>query len=255
MPFRISFRPHVDVSDTRLADNMAASSAYPRVEKGVHPHAVAVVGGGPSLLGRLDELRAWPGDIWAINSMPDWLEARGIDSVLFSVDPKPFASKAKRAILASTCHPSVFEGRDVRMFDMLEHATDGVIGGVTTASRAPALALRMGYPGVAFFGCDSDFGEIGHVSSGAYQDEELLIVRANGAEFITAPDFLLQAENLALLMRTFPDYVVNKSDGLLAALLADEEWTTVAVSDALKKKLIETNGDSGLYDEPYEVKR
>lgn len=252
MPFRISFRPFVDVSDTRLAENMAASSDYPRVEKGMHPHPVAVVGGGPSLLGRLDELRTWPGQIWAINSMPDWLAARGIDSALFTVDPRPFESKAKRAVLASTCHPSVFAGRDVRMFDMLEHAPDGIIGGVTTASRAPALALRMGYPGVAFFGCDSSLTGAEHVATGPYPGIERLLIRANGTDYVTDPELLMQAQNLAQVMRTFPDFFVNKSGGLLAALIEDEDWTTVGVSDALKKKLIETNGDSGLYDTPYE---
>jgi hypothetical protein len=255
MPFRISFRPHVDVTDTRLADNFSASKGLPRVSRSSHAHPVAVVGGGPSLLGRLDELRSWPGEIWAINSMPDWLAARGIDSVLFSVDPKPFASSAKRAILASTCDPSMFSGRDVRVFDMIERAEDGITGGVTTATRAPALAFRMGYPGAAFFGCDSDFGDIGHVSTGAYPDEDLLVIRANGADYITSPDFLMQAENLAQLMRTFPDFIVDKSGGLLSALVADEEWTTAAVSDALKRRLISENGDSGLYDQPYEVKR
>lgn len=254
MPFRISFKPFVAVSDERITANLAASKGYPRITRGVHTHPVAVVGGGPSLLGRLDELRSWPGDIWAINSMSDWLKARGIDSTLFTVDPAPFKSGASKAILASSCHPSLF-GRDVQVFDMIEANPEGITGGVTTASRAPALVIRMGYPGAAFFGCDSDFGGIGHVSTGVYPDEELLIIRANGSDYTTSADFLLQAENLATVMRTFPDFYVNKSGGLLAALLADEEWTTVAVSDALKRKLIETNGDSGLYDEPYRAEQ
>jgi hypothetical protein len=63
---------------------------------------------------------------------------------------------------------------------------------------------------------------------------------------------VMQAESIAQLLRTFPAYFVNKSEGFLAAMVADEQWTTVAVSAALKKVLIDTNGDSGLFDKPYE---
>lgn len=218
----------------------------------MHLHPVAVVGGGPSTLARLEELRGWPGEIWAVNSMADWLQERGIESTLFTVDPAPFHSKAKRALLASCCPPDVFVGKDVRVFDMSAHAEDGITGGVTTAARAPALAVRMGYPGVAFFGCDSSFADVAHVAHSDYAEYCMLIVRANGADYKTIPDFIMQAESLAQLIRAFPDYFVCKSDGLLPAMVADENWTTVAVSDRMKKVLIETNGDFGLFDRPYQ---
>jgi hypothetical protein len=251
-PFRISFQPYTGVSDARLAECLESAKGYERAQRGVHSHPVAVVGGGASVLGHLDELRSWPGDIWAINSMADWLKERGIDSTLFTVDPAYFDSKADKALLASCCHPDVFRG-EVRVFDLLEHAEGGVIGGVTTATRAPALALRLGYPGAAFFGCDSSFDGDAHVAHRDYAHYPLLIVRANGADYTTLPDFVMQADDLAQLMRTFPDFFVCKSGGLLPAMVADKDWTTVAVSAAMKQKLIETNGDSGLYDTPYEA--
>jgi hypothetical protein len=250
-PFRISFAPYVDISDDRLAGNLEAAKGYERVQRGVHAHPVAVVGGGASLLDHLDELKGWPGEIWAVNSMADWLGARGIKATLFSVDPAWIEVKAQSALLASCCHPCMFEREDLRVFDMLEHADGGIIGGVTTAARAPALAVKLGYPGVAFFGCDSSFADLSHLSHNDYADYPMLIVRANGSDYKTIPDFVMQAESLAQLIRTFPDYFVCKSDGLLPAMVADEQWTTVAVSAALKQKLIETNGDSGMYDEPY----
>lgn len=250
-PFRIAWVPVVNLSEQRLAACLEAAKGYPRAQRGVHPHPVAVVGGGPSLISRLDELRHWPGEIWAINSMADWLNERGIPATLFTVDPAFFASKTQKRLLASCCDPAMFTPETL-VFDMLEHAEDGVTGGVTSATRAPALALRLGYPGVAFFGCDSSLEDTGHVAIADY-DEPALIVKANGRTFKTGPEFLMQAENLAQLIRTFPDYFDNRSDGLLPAMVADEQWTTVGVSAAMKRILIETNGDSGLFDTPYEA--
>lgn len=252
-PFRIAFNPKVDISDERLSAHLEFTKGLPRVGRGVHPHPVAVVGGGASLIAHLDELRDWPGEIWAINSMADWLAERGIDSVLFSVDPAPIASNAPRALLASCCEPAAFNRSEVRVFDMCEHDADGVVGGVTTASRAPALALKLGYPGCVFFGCDSSYTDVLNLAHNDDANNERLIVRAAGKDYQTRPELLMQAENLALLIRTFPDFFVNKSEGLLAAMVQDEDWTTVAVCARLKDKLISTNGDIGLYDKPYEV--
>jgi hypothetical protein len=252
LPFRIQWTPVVDLSEERLAARMEAAKGLHREQRGVHPHPVAVVGGGPSLVQHLDELRQWPGEIWAVNSMADWLGEHGIDATLFTVDPAYLDAKTQKRLLASCCDPEMFT-HETRVFDMLEHAPDGVTGGVTSASRAPALAIKLGYPGIAFFGCDSSFEDnMGHVALTSY-DEAALIVKANGRTFQTVPEFVMQAESLAQLLRTFPAYFVNRSDGFLAAMVADEQWTTVAVSAAMKKALIDANGDSGLYDKPYEA--
>jgi hypothetical protein len=250
-PFRIAWTAYVDFPAQRLSARLEAAKGLPREQRGVHPHPVAVVGGGPSLLHHLDELRTWPGEIWAVNSMADWLAERGIDATLFSVDPSYFESKTQKRLLASCCDPAMFT-EQTRLFDLAEHAEDGVVGGVTTAARAPALAIKLGYPGVAFFGCDSSYEGSVHVAHEGY-NAPALIIRANGRTFETIPGFVLQAESIAQLLRTFPDYFRNHSDGLLAAMVADDQWTTVAVSAALKKVLIETNGDSGLFDVPYEA--
>lgn len=251
-PFRIAWTPVVALSEQQLFARMEAAKGFPRVRRGVHPHPVAVVGGGPSLVRYMEELMAWPGDVWAINSMADWLGERGIDATHFTVDPVFLESKTQRRLLASCC-PSEMFTPETEVFDLLEHAEDGVTGGVSSAARAPALALKMGYPGVAFFGCDSSFEDTAHVAHSDYANLPMLIIKADGRTFRTLPELVLQAESLSLLIRTFPDFFVCKSDGLLPAMAADDQWTTVAVSAALKQKLIEANGDSGLYDEPYEV--
>jgi hypothetical protein len=249
-PFRIKFCGYTGTPDAQIAAHLEHAKSYPREGRGLHLHPVAVVGGGPSVARRLDELRQWPGEIWAVNSTADWLADRGIGSTLFSCDHSHIPSRAKKAVLASCCHPAMFEGREVRVFDMSDDAPDGVIGGNTTASRAPVLALKLGYPGVAFFGCDSSFETSDHVDRND-QFPKQVIVHANGADYRTYPDFLVQAECLADLVRGFGGYLVNKSDGLLAAMVADAGWEVVAVSAALRESLNATNGDEGIYDEPY----
>jgi hypothetical protein len=52
-----------------------------------------------------------------------------------------------------------------------------------------------------------------------------------------------------------PELFQSRSGGLLDAMTADPDWHVVAVSTALRAHLIEINGDTGLYDAPYEVKR
>jgi hypothetical protein len=250
-PFRLDFIPIVGITHEQAMARVAlAHERYPLAQRGEHKHPVAVVGGGPSLLDRLEELRGWLGDIWAINRTADWLQERGIDCTLLMIDPADIPSKSPKALLASACHPNVFEGKEVRIFDCGEHSEDGVIGGTTTAGRAPMLALKLGYPGVALFGCDSSFDTFDHVDRHeTYPD--VLMIRANGKDFKTYPELQMQAACLAEVVRELPMYAVNKSGGLLEAMVADPAWEVVAVSDNLKHALIDINGDSGIYDQPY----
>src|SRR5687768_7965317 len=73
---------------------------------------LAVVGGGPSAFSHLEELRNWPGKIWAINGTHKWLVDNGINPIFFSVDPGEelieLADGVKQAVLASHCDPGVF---------------------------------------------------------------------------------------------------------------------------------------------------
>lgn len=250
IPFRIKITPVVELNGEAVWQRIALNDGRPLAQRGDHKYPVAVVGGGPSLLGRLDELRSWPGEIWAINSTCDWLLDQGIEATLFTVDSAPLETRAKKAILASWCVPELFDGRDAVMFHLSEHAEGGIAGGTTTATRAPMLAVKLGYPGVHFFGCDSSFEDKDHVDRHEGRAEQV-IVRANGKDYKTAPDYILQLESLTMLIDMAPDVFVNKSGGLLEAALADRNWEIVAVSEGLKAHLIDQNGDTHLYDKPY----
>jgi hypothetical protein len=251
IPFRIKFVPVPGTSDTASRRNGVLAALFPRAERGEHVHPVAVCGGGPSLNEHLQELKDWPGDVWAVNATADYLLERGIDCTMITVDGMVKTTGAKKRLLATNCDPALFH-EDVRCFALLEFEEGGVPGSSTTASRAPALALRLGYPGVVFFGCDSSFEDRTHVDRHEEQ-EEALYVRANGRDWLTHPEMVMQAEALSALLREFPDRFQSKSGGLLDAMTADSEWSVVAVSDAYKRNLIEQNGDIGLYDAPYKA--
>jgi hypothetical protein len=247
--FRLQFKsvPGHDGETARL--NIAASAGFPRVKSEKRSHPVAVVGGGPLL--DLEAVRKWPGDIWAINSTADYLLDRGIDCTFFTTDPYPhFKTTAVKRLLASHCDPSVFTG-DVQIFDTSDELPGGVLGGTTTATRAPLLAIQMGYPGVVFFGCESCFGATSHIDRDCERTKaSLVIVRADGRDWITSPQMLLQAQELGWFIRN-TDVFQEQSGGLLRAMLHDDEWEVVGVNAAMKAHLIEVNGDSGVFDAPY----
>jgi hypothetical protein len=247
-PFRLEFIPVPGATYSESVRNVNLASGVSRVKPGQHEHPVAVCGGGPSLDAHLDELRAWPGDIWAINKTADYLLDRGIDCTMFTVDGLVKSTSATKRLIASNCDPALFEG--AQCFGLIEYESDGVPGGTTSAGRTPALALRLGYPGVVYFGCDSSFVTRSHVDRNERLDHAL-IVRADGSDHLTHPELCMQAECLSEVLREFPDVFQSRSGGLLDAMTKDTQWSVVAVSTALKAHLIEHNGDDGIYDAPY----
>jgi hypothetical protein len=193
---------------------------------------LAVVGGGPSAIDHVEELRIWPGDIWAVNGAWAWLHKRGIESTLFAIDAHPIVckwttaedgAKPKRAILAMTCDPQVFDLLSETEITAVSHGRDQLRGGSSTAALAPHLAAIIGHSSVTFFGCESSYA-MGRTH--AYQHEtrdEQIIVSSDGCDYLTAPDFLLQANELAAFINEFPEYLSEKSGGLLTAMRNDQK--------------------------------
>lgn len=235
---RIDFKPLGCATPETVREHIQQNSGLPRAQRGEHKFPVAVVGGGHSLIEHLDELRSWPGDIWAINSTADWLLDKGINCTLISLDPSPITTNAEKLLLASCCE---HKERAV-IWEMAEHHEGGVLGGVTTACRAASLALRLGYPGVVYFGCEGSFpvDEKTHVN----KDDglkTLLIVRA-GKDYCTHPELYMQCESLSQLIREFPQFYSERCGGLLRGMVEHPDWEIVAVSSDLKEHLKEYNG-------------
>lgn len=251
--FRLDFRPRCVLPDDRLRENMELSARFPLAQRRDRICPLAVVGGGPSTARQIDELRAWKGEIWAINYTATWLKSFGIESTFYTIDPLPFRVRvdANKALLCSVCDISNFDHEEVETFHVSELHEDGILGGVTSATRAPALALKLGHKEVHFFGCEGSFVGSDHVDRHE-DDGNALVIRTGGRDFLTYPEYLMQGEYLAGVIRAFPSVFKDRSGGLLAALIEDpDDWEVVAVSSRFKASLIEQNGDIGLYEGHY----
>jgi len=250
---RLNLIERCNTPDKQLAKNVRWSRHFPRV-RWAHKEEVlkyppcAVVGGNPNIENRLAELREYERqgrDIFAINDTAGYLSSQGIPCFMFAIDASPVLYKSgilvKGAIFATRVHRNQFKafGEDmVATFDMAEDTKmGGVTGGPTAACRAPMLFLRMGYKGVWFYGVDACFYDLTHVSGEqtvAY--DNMIIVRANGQDFLTNASLLIQTEWLVDNIRKHPKFLINRSGGLIEAMLADDNWEVRAIGEDLKKQ-------------------
>jgi len=213
-----------------------------------HTRRLAVIGGGPSLHSHLDEIRVFDA-VWAVNASHQFLRGHGIESSMITVDAaaevSAYASGAKAAIVATRCHQSVFaalDGADVTTFNLHQDGEDGVIGGTSTATCAFHAAVKAGFRKITFFGCESSFARDGVTH--AYRNEprdHLMLVECNGGEFLTAPDFYVQATELSAIIKKFPSLVTQVGGGLLGAMVENDDHEVVKMSRAL----MATFGDIG----------
>jgi hypothetical protein len=232
---KIAFEGNVPVPHERLMEQVshARGLGLPFVRE-VEPHGrrLAVVGGGPSIVEHVEEIRQFT-DVWAINGACGFLRARGIESTLVSLDPiEALAERvlgARKAILSTRCHPKVFEtlaGCEIQLFDVLQDAVPGsergVWGSVSTVLSVFDLAPLMGYRDAVFYGCEGSYA----VSTHAYMndpecDDYRFVVACGGREYLTAPDLYMQTMQLSKLLRFTHDRFKEKSGGLLRAFIAE----------------------------------
>jgi hypothetical protein len=246
--YRIDVQGHCHVGVDELDANSAHSITLglPVIEKMsfVNAGRLAVVGGGRSVIDHLQELREWDGAVWGINGACQWLKTQGIEATLFSVDPDRCLAELSvgcgKAILGSHCHPSVFEAlkdAQVTIFhaEHVKGAVTPMIGGSTSATRVPKAALLLGYREIHYFGCESSYEGATHTFKDEADNEKQLIIRAGDKEYRTTLQFMVQAENLAKLVRELPHLFKDRSGGLLSAMIAHPEtWEVVALSAALR---------------------
>lgn len=193
---------------------------------------LAIVGGGPSIRAAAHLIPDQ--DIWAVNGAARYCVGLGLKRVsIYSVDPEPLLAELcdpsiESAVFAAHCDPSAYEamkGRKVYRID----AFGGP--GPTSAVAATVAALRYGYEGVDFYGCESSYEETTHAYD--WQDDlsNLMKVRAGKNEYLTKPELLSQAQQLASAINRFPKLYTDKSGGLLSALIENgDDWEVVAVS-------------------------
>lgn len=237
------------VSDDVLERNRAHAMrlSLPLVRSAeAHGRALAILGGGPSIADHERVLRAWTGDIWAINGAYRWCAERNIPATFLTVDPTPYDMAPVmegRALLADHCDPGLMDqwaGR-AQVFSI---SPDAIVSGPTTATAAPCLAVMLGYGDVTFFGCESSFGEEEATHAYAKPDDELLnlndwrmIVTCGQRQYFTCAEFLMQAEYLAAMIRAAPSNFREASGGLLRALVEHGVYDVIGVSTFMYERL------------------
>lgn len=271
-PVRLLFKTTGLVPDSQYEDNARINSqaGLPWITmQEPHDMPLAVVGGGPSAGRHIDELKEWPGHIWAINQGASWLShfAPKAKVWMFTVDPDPvlagpqWVAGVDRAILGLCVAPELvaaLKGKDVRIFNPHEAPIDPeslegdqiLAGGPSSVSRTFVPAAILGYADVTYFGCEGSvegrFTADGYFepTTHAYRAEvrpRQMIVRCGEQDFVTTPDLYLSTIALARFMREYPK-VKEKSGGLLRGMLDHyDSWSVVAVSDAMRN-VIETSG-------------
>lgn len=148
-----------------------------------HDGHVAILGGGPSLVDKIDEIR-WRQSVgqhvWVLNNAHKALKDVKYDAqVLLDARPETagFVCEASQYLVASQCDPSVFSrlwDKDVTLWhtnstwtaeflkDEKERAAYLVGGGTTVGMNALALAFLLGYRQIHLYGFDSSYRDGTH---------------------------------------------------------------------------------------------
>jgi hypothetical protein len=244
--------------DEEVKNNILASKKYPYVLRGHNRQPSAVVGGAPSVLEHLEELRNWSDEIYAINDTAGWLSELGIVSYLVSVDmtPKVFrrGNLIRGAFFATRCNPSQFIYDNTHVFTVAaDDETYGIGGGTSTACVMVHLCGYLGHRKTYLFGCDGSYKNDFNISSTAdFAYQNMFIVRSGGRDFITNPNMFLQSQYLSGCCRKYPNLIINKSNGLLRSMIKWEKWEIVAVSEDMKKGF-EGVEDTGRFKNKYQT--
>lgn len=233
---KIDFKGRAPITDEQAEENIAYSRSLGLPELRQVRGPLAIVGGGPSIHVFEQVLAKWPGDIWAINGAWRWCRDSGIDAVFYTVDPEacavPLAQGAKRAVLAYSCAPELFDslkGANIQLID-----THAFITGPSSATTAIIPAIHCGALPITFYGCESSYSNT--TRTHAYQNNPSrfwLKVRVGDEVFLTEPALVVQAVELAACIRKWPTLFREQSGGLLRALVNNPEWDAVEVSNDL----------------------
>lgn len=230
MKLNLIGRPVVPADQMDRNIELARARGLPTIKgrAGTCSGPLHVIGGGPSAR-RFLELRP-PGEIWAINGTCRWLMDAGFDPVFFSVDALPmvadFARGAQRAVIAEQCDPSVYDalrGADITTFEC-NHG-EVIMTGSTTATATPLTAIELGYAPITFWGCEGSYWD-GQTHADRHEPRAAeLVVALAGKEYLTAPDFLVQCEEMAAFFalerehNPGPPVFREESGGLLRAMI------------------------------------
>lgn len=237
-PFEVTLRGVC--SDEEICANIAATldrGYEPFRVREPHDGVLSICGNAPSLA---DTWTAIRGDVWACNGASRFLAERGVRWTGFYWDPQPLVAEvvvhvAEGAdyIVASQCHPSVFErleGRSVTVWHPFSHGarrllyergvrTEPLIaGGCSAVTRAVFVAHTAGYRNIHLHGADSSYRDDKVHAQQQQNDAKLkrIGIECLGRSFVTSPAFAAQAQDFIAVLDKFPDlnFTVH-GDGLI----------------------------------------
>jgi hypothetical protein len=204
------------------------------------PVPLAIVGGGPSVSGYIQELQNFDGEIWAINDAIVWCQENGINARFYTVDPDPnlsdLCANVKSAILGDTVSPAVFDALDVSNVELVTlRGENGLTATISSAATALFIATERGHAHVTFYGCEGSFVNKSHI----YGDKEKarIWVDCGGVEYTTSSDLLLGAEFIGQVAALVPTWITARDDGLLSALIEHGDYDVTFVSPEFQKLL------------------
>lgn len=225
---------------TRLA---MARGLPPVTPQSAHERDGVLIGGGPSLVDTLGDIRSRQRDgqqIFALNGTLGFLLDHGIEPD-FQVILDPRAQNAgfirpgrTRLLLASQCHPDVFDAAQGRDVGLWHHALPelrdefqaewSVMGAGTVGITALGLLFMIGYRKLHLYGYDSSDRED---TTHAYEQTKTaaeglkMIVWVGDQQFLTRPGMYMQAtcfETYANLLSSLDCEITVHGDGLLPAI-------------------------------------
>jgi len=261
-----------NTDDTRLFSNIAENSrANHKWIAEVPPHDghAVIVGGGPSIVENLPMIKKrheLGQKIFALNGAAKFLNSHGITpdyQVILDARPENIGllGKAHEYLLASQCHPSLFNyfqwqptSKPVKVTiwhpaldDIENHLPkyDGdyalIGGGLTVGLSSMCLAYTMGYRKLHLFGYDSSHRKtLGHAYSQPVNDKETLCkVTLNGEVFTSSLAMARQAELFPAVCNNLLDrecIITLDSDGLIMAVYRNMRANPAPKTEADKYK-------------------
>jgi hypothetical protein len=206
--------------------------------------SVCLVGGGPSLVDTIDQLRVRHQNgakVWAMNGSYDYLVEQGIipdAMVMLDARPenvrfvcKPYANTT--FYITSQCDPSVFDALNgykvvlvhantPGVYELLEHEKARpvhLIGGFTTVGiLSLILAKLQGFKRIFMFGMDSSYrnGEHHAYEQKSNDDERIIDAMVDDVTYKCAPWMAQKVTDFQNVVAGFDDVTIEVcGDGLL----------------------------------------
>jgi hypothetical protein len=201
----------------------------------------------PESLLEIQAMKSFGHEIWALNNVHDWLIERGIiPDVCVLLDAREenvkFVQKPRddvQYLVASQCHPKIFEalkGRNVVLYHVAVEGAQDLLykisprdkfnlfgGGSTVGMLSMVLARAKGFKSFHLYGFDSCYREDkGHAYTQKLNDgDRVLDIHCEGRDFKCAPWMVSQADEYQHLSRLLVEdncLITVAGDGLLAYL-------------------------------------